>query len=277
MNYIEVNRTVEAHSECILFLYLLDAKGTPVPNVKMKIWAGPPPTGIPPYFEDEEPDHLNRRTDSNGKFQFIVANPTPIQPLDFYVQAMGPDNTPQSEPIHFPFPPHEARWVIITMAPAAVSEEEKRKAAGVTDLELDRGLQMKVGMAAPGGADSTASGVALPAASAPSPKSPLPQRFKLFRHYLLLGPGSQAGTMTNLIIALDYIIRYAPVVGFSPDEAKNAEHVTLVGDTAALSSSIEQSLRDAECIVSRLTASDSYALENVFKLLIDSGSPYPPQ
>jgi hypothetical protein len=80
-----------------------------------------------------------------------------------------------------------------------------------------------------------------------------------------------------VIIALDYIIRYTPVVGFSPDEAKNSEHVTIVGDTSALSLALEQSLRDAGCIVSRLTASYSYALENVFKQLVASGSPYPTQ
>lgn len=81
--------------------------------------------------------------------------------------------------------------------------------------------------------------------------------------------------MTNLIIALDYIVRYAPLVGFSSEEAKNAQHVTVVGDADSVSIEVEQSLRQTGCVVSRLAAPDSYALESVFKHLIDSGSPYP--
>jgi hypothetical protein len=238
MKYVEASRTAEPHSECILFLYLQDARGVPVANVKMKIWAGPPPTGQPPYFVDDEPNNPNRLTDADGKFQFIVANPAPADPLDFYVQALGPGDVPQSETVHFLFPAHEARWVIVTLA-------EEGSPAG------DEGRGASAGQA--------------------------PPSQKPFAHYLLFGPGSQPGTLTNLIIALDYILRFAPLVGFSTDEAKNAQHVTIVGDTNAVSSSVEQSLRDLGCIVARLAASDSYALENVFKHLIDSGSPYPSQ
>ncbi len=98
---------------------------------------------------------------------------------------------------------------------------------------------------------------------------------KLFKHYLLFGPGTQPGTLTNLILALDYVIRFAPIVGFSVEQARYALHVTIVGDTNAVSEGAEQELRDAGCLVTRLTASDSYALENLFKQLIASGSPYP--
>jgi hypothetical protein len=281
MQYVQVNRTIEAHSECILFLYLSDANGAPVPDVKMKIWAGPPPTGQPPYYEDEEPDNPNRRTDSNGKFQFIVASSAPTQPLDFFVQAVGLGDIPQSEPVHFPFPPHETRRVIVTMAPESATAVQGRTSAALADLQLDRGLQMKVGMATPPGSDAVNAGTAFAGTNKVTLEHPLPTkpqpRSKPFTHYLLFGPGSLTGTLTNLIIALDYIVRYAPVVGFSPDEAKYAEHVTLVGDATALSSALEQSLREAGCIVARLTASDSYALETVFKQLIDSGSPFPTQ
>jgi hypothetical protein len=98
---------------------------------------------------------------------------------------------------------------------------------------------------------------------------------KVFKHYLLFGPGTQPGTMTNLILALDYIVHYAPVVGFSIDEAMNAERVTIVGGTSAVSAQDEQRLRDGGCVVARLQAPDSYALENLFQQLLASGSPFP--
>ncbi len=60
MKYVEMNRVVEPHSECIMFLYLQDANGAPVPHVKIKVWAGPPPTGQPPYFVDDDPNNPNR-------------------------------------------------------------------------------------------------------------------------------------------------------------------------------------------------------------------------
>jgi hypothetical protein len=278
MKYVESNRTVEAHSECVLILYLKDANGSPVPNVKIRIWAGPPPTGHPPYYQDDESADVNRRTDSSGKFQFIVANPTPTEPLDFYVQAIGQDEDIQSDPVHFPFPPQKAQWVIVTMA-----EEVAPESAGEPLPTADQPAGPVVQLEEASG--SRTADVPSSAGTAPTPTSPvaleppvppkLPLRPKPFTHYLLLGPGSQPGTLTNLILALDYIIRFAPLVGFSPDEAKNAEHVTIVGDTNALSPTLEQSLRDAGCKVARISASDSYALENAFKQLIDSGTPYP--
>ncbi|RIK21176.1 MAG: hypothetical protein DCC52_14255 [Chloroflexi bacterium] len=98
---------------------------------------------------------------------------------------------------------------------------------------------------------------------------------KVLKHYLLLGPGTQPGAMTNLILALDYIVHFAPVVGFAVDEALNAEHVTIVGGANAVSAQEEQRLREGGCLVARLQAADSYALENLFQQLLASGSPFP--
>lgn len=98
---------------------------------------------------------------------------------------------------------------------------------------------------------------------------------KAFDHYLLFGPGGQSATLTHLILALDYIVRFAPLVGFSPEEAGHARAVTIVGDTGAVSDAAEQELHQAGCHVVRLTAPDSYALENLFKQLVASGSPFP--
>ena len=94
-------------------------------------------------------------------------------------------------------------------------------------------------------------------------------------HYLLFEHGTQSGTLTNLIIALDYIVRYVPVCGFSVDEEMNVEHVTIVGGNTAVSAEVEKKLKDSGCQVARLTAPDNYVLENLFQQLLSAGSPYP--
>lgn len=478
MNFVEKNRSVQPHSESILFLYLQDENGAPVPNKKVKVFAGPPPTGEPPYFVDDDPNNPNRRTDGNGKFQFVVANGAPSQRLDFWVQILGNDDVPESKPLQFPFPASEAQWVIMTAAPEGAATPNNLNAPAITPaLNLDPRLASQVnvrvklaqlapntkywklisaqyqdpdesggnvniivfvqdergapipgqrvfqkfpGDQAPGITDERGHvefpmsgdssfaperdesgpysvavdglpndellGMGLPLRRhvqyiltyrralfepeetpqpAPVPTSPTepptppvtPQPAptgnlrgritnasagarlvlksatrtfdalvasdgmysftnvpagsyilelanvgvinpvlniaanqtltfdypaasaapakKVFVHYLLFGPGAQAGTMTNLILALDYIVHFAPVVGFSVEEALNAEHVTIVGGTSAVSAQDEQRLRDGGAKVARLQAPDSYALENLFQQLLASGSPFP--
>lgn len=486
MTFLEKNRTVEPHSESILFLYLQDANGAPATNKKVKIFAGPPPTGEPPYFVDDDPNNPNRRTDGNGKFQFIVANGAPGQRLDFWVQVLGSDGAPESKPLQFPFPAGEARWVIVTAAPEGAPEPGSPTNPGGTptipDLQLDPRLASEVnvtvkpaqvaagaaywklisaqyqnpdesggnvnivvfvqddrGMPLPGqrvfqtfpgdrapgttderghiefpmsgdssfapergesgpysieidglpndevlgmglplrrhvqyvltyrratfGAQPTPAPVPTPPqptpeppvtpqpqpqptptgnlrgrinnapagarlvlkTSSPTPRvldalvasdglysftgipvgtytlelsnagvinpnliivanqtlvfdypvvAPTPTR-KVLKHYLLFGPGTQQGTMANLILALDYIVHFTPVVGFTVDEALYAERVTIVGNTSAVSSQDEQRLRAGGSQVNRLQAQDSYALETLFQQLLASGSPFP--
>lgn len=420
MSFIEKNRNVEPHSESILFFYLQDANGAPLPNKKVKIFAGPPPTGEPPYFVDDDPNNPNRRTDSNGKFQFIVANGAPPQRLDFWVQVLANDGTPEGNAFQFPFPPGEARWVIVTAAPEGATEPQNpNEPVSTPDLQLDPRLASRVnvqvenvqlapntkywklisaqyqdpdesggnvnivvfvqderGTPLPGqrvaqkfpGDQATALtderghtefpmsgdssfapdrgengpysividglpsdqvvGMGLPLrrhvqyiltyrratfapqpapAPAPAPVPPVapptpapapapvplvsppipapaqtppvtpppaPAK-KVLKHYLLFGPGTQAGTLTNLILALDYIVHYAPAVGFSVDEAMSAERVTIIGGASAVSAQDEQRLRANGSQVARLQAQDSYAMENLFQQLLASGSPFP--
>lgn len=478
MNFIEKNRNVEPHDESILYLYVQDANGAPVPNQKIKIYAGPPPTGEPPYFVDDDPNNPNRRTDAGGKFQFIVANGAPAQRLDFWVRVLDRDDNPASAPIQFPFPAGQARWVIVTLGaegaptgpgdggatpdvkpiptatidprlaqelrvmanaltPTAgtrywklisaqyqnpdesgggvnivcfVQDENGnplpgqrvtlRTTAGDTATQItderghcdhpmgagssfapDREERGPLTVFVEGLPSDDVNGMGLPLrrhvqyiltwrrvtaqtaetptpAPAPTPppvtppppppsgnvrgrignaaagarlvlKSPTraldalvasdglysftnvpPGMYtlelsgvgvinpalsvtenqtsvfdyppvtnapakKVLKHYLLLGPGAQPGAMTNLILALDYIVHFAPVVGFAVDEALNAEHVTIVGGANAVSAQEEQRLREGGCIVARLQAADSYALENLFQQLLASGSPFP--
>ena len=108
-----------------------------------------------PYFVDDDPNNPNRRTDANGKFQFIVSNSASGQGLDFFVQLIGKDGTPESDPIHFPFPAGEGRWVIVTMG----SESQPSPDGGgdgtdhtpqvppVPDLNFDPRLTTEIGAA----------------------------------------------------------------------------------------------------------------------------------
>lgn len=97
---------------------------------------------------------------------------------------------------------------------------------------------------------------------------------KVLNHYLLFGPPNLSATRTNLILALDYIARFAPTVGFSLEEAKGAQNVTIVG-SGATSGADEQTLIRSGCTVRRLAAADSYGMDQLFTQLIASGNPYP--
>jgi hypothetical protein len=91
---------------------------------------------------------------------------------------------------------------------------------------------------------------------------------------LLFGPPNVSATRTNLVLALDYVARFAPTVGFSVAEAKNAQNVTIVG-TGAVTVSDEQDLKNAGCTVRHIAGADSYAMEQLFGQLISAGNPYP--
>ncbi len=89
---------------------------------------------------------------------------------------------------------------------------------------------------------------------------------KVLAHYLLFAPPGTPGTRTNFIIAQDYILNCVPACGFSLDEAKKAQRVTIVGGTEAISEADEEQLRQAGCQVVRLSG-DSYAVEQAFATL----------
>jgi hypothetical protein len=70
---------------------------------------------------------------------------------------------------------------------------------------------------------------------------------KTIEHYLLVG--GHARTKDDFVIALQYVCRFQPVVGTDEAEARKARHVTILGDTSAISASVEQGLRMIGCQV----------------------------
>lgn len=81
---------------------------------------------------------------------------------------------------------------------------------------------------------------------------------KSINHYLLLGPPDSRGRQTNLLLAVDYILAFSVTVGFSPEEAKQARQVTILG--SGISPADQQAIRDSGSQV-ELLSGDAYDIE----------------
>ncbi len=80
---------------------------------------------------------------------------------------------------------------------------------------------------------------------------------KNIRHYLLLGTQTFAqGGLYDFSDILPYIERFQPTVGFSLEDAKYAEYVTIIGGEAAVSAAAEQTLRKHGSHVDRVAGRD---------------------
>jgi hypothetical protein len=77
----------------------------------------------------------------------------------------------------------------------------------------------------------------------------------MLRHYLLL-PGRSEDSET-LVNVLAYVNRFHPTVGYSVDEARGAEYVTILGGEVGVSRGAELSLAQTGCQVERINGRDS--------------------
>ncbi|MBU1879136.1 MAG: hypothetical protein KJ734_09315, partial [Chloroflexi bacterium] len=95
----------------------------------------------------------------------------------------------------------------------------------------------------------------------PPPAQPLPTT-KTVDHYLLLAkylPGKEV-----LVSIGRYMARFAPAIGFEPDEAKHAHFVTILGRVSPdRDAELEQALREAQCQFERINDN----AENIVRLL----------
>jgi N-acetyl-anhydromuramyl-L-alanine amidase AmpD len=80
------------------------------------------------------------------------------------------------------------------------------------------------------------------------------QGVKSVRHYMLFWqrpwPGPAAAN--DVEGAISYITRFRPTVGFSPEDARSAEYVTIVGGEAGISAQVEHELSEHGCRVERI-------------------------
>ena len=77
---------------------------------------------------------------------------------------------------------------------------------------------------------------------------------KSMRHYMLFWQRAYPGPLgqQDLVNAMEYVARFRPALGFSLNDAKNAEYVTIVGGESGISKAEEQLLRNAGCRVERI-------------------------
>ena len=79
---------------------------------------------------------------------------------------------------------------------------------------------------------------------------------KTIEQYLLLPVYEWGVSDWHLEIIKPYVRKHKTTVGFSPDEAKYAKSVVIVGDTGVISSDIEIMLKDYQCEVIRIAGDD---------------------
>ncbi len=91
---------------------------------------------------------------------------------------------------------------------------------------------------------------------------------KTISHYLLFGPPGSRGRQTNLILAMDYMLAFSVTVGFSVEEAKQAQRVTIIGE--GISAADRQAIQDSGSEVEAI-AGDAYDIEAKLIARIQAG------
>lgn len=79
---------------------------------------------------------------------------------------------------------------------------------------------------------------------------------KTIGHYVLFWQRADDWAHEDYSAAADYVARFRPTLGFTPEDARNARYVTIVGGPAGVPPETEQMLRDAGCQVERLAGRD---------------------
>jgi hypothetical protein len=99
----------------------------------------------------------------------------------------------------------------------------------------------------------------------------LAQQAKTIGHYMLFWQHPDDWAKEDWTAATNYIGRFRPTVGFSADDARNAEYVTIVGGTGGVPSESEQALIAAGCKVERLAGVNFADTKRMLDELAQSG------
>ncbi|MFN8493408.1 MAG: N-acetylmuramoyl-L-alanine amidase [Caldilineaceae bacterium] len=97
---------------------------------------------------------------------------------------------------------------------------------------------------------------------------------KSLRHYMLFwqrADGERPFARQDLINALAYIARFRPAIGFSVEDAKYAEYVTIVGNEAGVSATDEQILLSHGCKVERIAGRDENETSHILTEMAELG------
>jgi N-acetyl-anhydromuramyl-L-alanine amidase AmpD len=96
---------------------------------------------------------------------------------------------------------------------------------------------------------------------------------KSVRHYMLFWQRSYPGPLArqDLVNAINYIVRFRPAIGFSLNDARNAEYVTIVGSEAGISATEEKALQNSGCKVERIAGRDEEETSRMLSELANLG------
>ena len=96
---------------------------------------------------------------------------------------------------------------------------------------------------------------------------------KSIRHYLLFWQRPYPGPFApeDFTGAAEFIVRFRPTVGFSVNDARHAEYVTVVGSEAGITQEQELSLRQSGCRVERIAGRNDAETRRMLQDLVDTG------
>jgi len=94
---------------------------------------------------------------------------------------------------------------------------------------------------------------------------------KTIGHYMLFWQRADAWAKEDYTAALNYVARFRPTLGFSPEDARNAEYVTIVGGPLGVPPETEEMLKRAGCKVERLAGRDFADTQRILDDLAQRG------
>jgi N-acetyl-anhydromuramyl-L-alanine amidase AmpD len=96
---------------------------------------------------------------------------------------------------------------------------------------------------------------------------------KSVRHYMLFWQRNYPGPLArqDFVNAINYIVRFRPAIGFSLNDARSAEFVTIVGSEAGISEAEEKALQNSGCKVERIAGRNEEETSRMLSELANLG------
>lgn len=95
-------------------------------------------------------------------------------------------------------------------------------------------------------------------------------------HYVLFWQTATAWAESEWQAAGRYLARFRPTAGFSPQEASQAENVTIIGGPNGVSSDVEAELRSAGCRVQRIAGKNATQTRSLLDTMARDGQRFLP-
>ena len=105
----------------------------------------------------------------------------------------------------------------------------------------------------------------------PLPAPPEPAEPKPIYHYLLFWAHGEEWAVRDWLNAINYIGVFRPTVGFSAEDAAQAQYVTIVGSTSGVSQKVQDALKAAGCHVERIVAKDDAEMKRILDTMAQQG------